>query len=206
MVQGWGGCESGGGEGVGMGEGVPGGGLVEVVPCRCGSPLCRSCAWIYGMKKSEGLIRDCERLGVKSLSMITVTRDPSRFPDPDHVINRGSLCSKGAALSQLVENTNRITEPMYRAPHAKEWKKVSWDWALKEIAKRVKLTKIVSTGPDFFIVLSKQDFCPTKGVFKPLVENPGEHDRKEFVSQEIEGSHSFFFHGIDETASIDKFS
>ena len=64
--------------------------------------------------------------------------------DPDHVINRGSLCSKGAALSQLVENENRITEPMYRAPHSKEWKKVSWDWALTEIAKRVKTTRDAS--------------------------------------------------------------
>ena len=61
--------------------------------------------------------------------------------DPDHVINRGSLCSKGAALAQLVENNNRITEPMYRAPHSKEWKKVSWDWALTEIAKRVRATR-----------------------------------------------------------------
>ena len=61
--------------------------------------------------------------------------------DPDHVINQGSLCSKGAALAQLVENRNRITEPMYRAPHSKEWKKVSWDWALTEIAKRVKATR-----------------------------------------------------------------
>ena len=61
--------------------------------------------------------------------------------DPDHVINRGSLCSKGAALTQLVENDQRLTEPMYRAPYSKEWKKVSWDWALKEIAKRVKATR-----------------------------------------------------------------
>ena len=61
--------------------------------------------------------------------------------DPDHVINRGSLCSKGAALSQLVENSNRITEPMYRAAYSKEWKKVSWDWALTEIAKRVKASR-----------------------------------------------------------------
>jgi formate dehydrogenase major subunit len=61
--------------------------------------------------------------------------------DPDHVINRGSLCSKGAALSQLVENENRITEPMYRAAYSKEWKKVSWDWALTEIAKRVKASR-----------------------------------------------------------------
>ena len=61
--------------------------------------------------------------------------------DPDHVINRGSLCSKGAALAQLVENSERITDPMYRAPYSKKWKKVSWDWALTEIAKRVKTTR-----------------------------------------------------------------
>ncbi len=61
--------------------------------------------------------------------------------DPDHVISRGSLCSKGAAISQLTENTNRLTEPMYRAPYSKEWKKVSWEWALDEIAKRVKKSR-----------------------------------------------------------------
>jgi len=61
--------------------------------------------------------------------------------DPDHVINRGSLCSKGAALKQLAENDKRLTEPMYRAPYAKEFRKVSWDWALSQIAKRVKATR-----------------------------------------------------------------
>ncbi len=64
--------------------------------------------------------------------------------DPDHVINRGSLCSKGAALAQLVENSERITDPMYRAPYSKKWQKVSWDWALTEIAKRVKSTREAS--------------------------------------------------------------
>jgi formate dehydrogenase major subunit len=61
--------------------------------------------------------------------------------DPDHVINRGSLCSKGSALAQLVENDSRITEPMYRAPYSQKWEKVSWEWALTEIAKRVKATR-----------------------------------------------------------------
>jgi len=61
--------------------------------------------------------------------------------DPGHVINRGSLCSKGASLTQLAENENRLTEPMYRAPYSKEWKQVSWDWALGEIANRVKATR-----------------------------------------------------------------
>lgn len=61
--------------------------------------------------------------------------------DPDHVINRGSLCSKGASLRQLAENENRLTEPMYRAPYSKEWKPVSWDFALSKIAERVKETR-----------------------------------------------------------------
>ena len=61
--------------------------------------------------------------------------------DPDHVINRGSLCSKGASLKQLSENVNRITEPMYRAPGAKKWQQVSWDWTLSEIAKRIQKTR-----------------------------------------------------------------
>ena len=61
--------------------------------------------------------------------------------DPGHVINRGTLCSKGAALSGLSENENRLLQPMYRAPYAKEWKPISWDQALAEIAERVKKTR-----------------------------------------------------------------
>ena len=61
--------------------------------------------------------------------------------DPEHVINRGTLCSKGASLAQLTENEQRITNPMYRAPYTDEWKPVSWDWALTKIAKRIKATR-----------------------------------------------------------------
>ena len=64
--------------------------------------------------------------------------------DPDHVINRGTLCSKGASLSQLSENDQRVTEPMYRAPYSDRWETVSWDWALDEIAKRAKATRDAS--------------------------------------------------------------
>ena len=61
--------------------------------------------------------------------------------DPDHVINRGALCPKGASIAQLAESKNRLTEPMYRAPNSNEWKTVSWDWAMDEIAKRIKSTR-----------------------------------------------------------------
>ncbi len=61
--------------------------------------------------------------------------------DPDHVINRGSLCAKGGGLYQLVENENRLTQPLYRAPYSNEWKPVSWEWALDQIADRIKKTR-----------------------------------------------------------------
>lgn len=61
--------------------------------------------------------------------------------DPEHVISRGSLCPKGAALSGLVENENRLTTPLYRAPYATQWQPVSWEWALEHIAERVKETR-----------------------------------------------------------------
>jgi formate dehydrogenase major subunit len=64
--------------------------------------------------------------------------------DPDHVINQGALCSKGASLKQLAENENRMIEPMYRAPYSDKWQTVSWDWALTEMAKRVKATRDAS--------------------------------------------------------------
>jgi formate dehydrogenase major subunit len=61
--------------------------------------------------------------------------------DPEHPINEGTLCSKGASLYQLVNNPQRLAKPRYRAPGAGEWKVVEWDWALDEIAKRVKETR-----------------------------------------------------------------
>ncbi len=64
--------------------------------------------------------------------------------DPDHPVNKGALCAKGAALSQLVNNENRITTPLYRAPFSAQWRKVSWDWALPRIAKRIKQSRDAS--------------------------------------------------------------
>jgi formate dehydrogenase major subunit len=61
--------------------------------------------------------------------------------DPDHPINEGSLCPKGSSVLQLRDNKARVTKPLYRAPGAKEWKTVEWEWALDEIAKKVKKTR-----------------------------------------------------------------
>jgi formate dehydrogenase major subunit len=61
--------------------------------------------------------------------------------DPDHPINEGALCSKGAALSQLVNNKDRLVTPLYRKPYSHAWQKVSWDWALYRIALNIKKTR-----------------------------------------------------------------
>ncbi len=58
--------------------------------------------------------------------------------DPDHPVNRGTLCPKGAALLDFVHSPNRLKFPEYRAPGSNEWKRVSWDWALDRIARLVK--------------------------------------------------------------------
>jgi formate dehydrogenase major subunit len=58
--------------------------------------------------------------------------------DPDHPTNRGTLCPKGAALLEFVRAPTRLTKPRYRASGAKEWKEVSWDWALDRVARNLK--------------------------------------------------------------------
>lgn len=58
--------------------------------------------------------------------------------DPDNPINRGTLCSKGAGLLDLVHSPNRVLYPEVREPGTKEWKRISWDEALTRIAKHLK--------------------------------------------------------------------
>jgi formate dehydrogenase major subunit len=58
--------------------------------------------------------------------------------DPDHPVNRGTLCPKGAALLDLVHSPNRLRYPEVREPGGKEWKRVSWDDALTRVAKHMK--------------------------------------------------------------------
>lgn len=58
--------------------------------------------------------------------------------DPDHPVSRGSLCPKGAALLDFIRSPSRLLFPEYRAPGAKEFKRVSWDWAMDRLARLVK--------------------------------------------------------------------
>jgi len=61
--------------------------------------------------------------------------------DPDHPINRGTLCPKGASLEQDILNERRLLKPQVRRPGATDWEDISWNDALNEIAAKVKTTR-----------------------------------------------------------------
>jgi len=56
--------------------------------------------------------------------------------DPDSPISRGRLCPKGSASEQLVNNPNRETRVLYRAPRAKDWQQIGLSEAIDMIADR----------------------------------------------------------------------
>jgi formate dehydrogenase major subunit len=61
--------------------------------------------------------------------------------DPDHVVNEGSLCVKGAAAFATHDSAQRIKTPKYRAPGSDHWVDISWEEALDKLAKKIKSTR-----------------------------------------------------------------
>jgi formate dehydrogenase major subunit len=72
--------------------------------------------------------------------------------DPDHVINRGGLCSKGSSQfgvnsvydpenEERLINPNRLTKPRVRRAGSTEWEDISWEQAIDEIAAKIKKTR-----------------------------------------------------------------
>lgn len=58
--------------------------------------------------------------------------------DPDHPVNRGTLCPKGAALVDFIHSESRLKYPEYRAPGSDTWQRITWDDALERIARLMK--------------------------------------------------------------------
>ncbi len=58
--------------------------------------------------------------------------------DPDHPVNRGTLCPKGASLLDMIHSNTRLLYPEYRAPGSDRWQRITWDDAYDRIAKLMK--------------------------------------------------------------------
>ncbi|HEY2796541.1 MAG TPA: hypothetical protein VGK26_01515 [Thermoanaerobaculia bacterium] len=61
--------------------------------------------------------------------------------DPEHPINRGTLCPKGATLRDDINNPNRLLSPKVRRPGSDHWEDISWDEAIAKIARHIKDTR-----------------------------------------------------------------
>lgn len=58
--------------------------------------------------------------------------------DPDHPVNRGTLCPKGAGVLDMIQSKDRVRMPQVREPGGAEWKTLSWEDALNRVARHMK--------------------------------------------------------------------
>jgi len=67
--------------------------------------------------------------------------------DPDHPVNRGTLCPKGAGLLDFVHSPSRLKYPEVREAGSNEWKRISWDTAFDRIATLLKADRDANFQP-----------------------------------------------------------
>lgn len=58
--------------------------------------------------------------------------------DPDHPVNRGTLCPKGAGVMDMIQSKDRVKFPQVREAGSSEWKRLSWEEALTRVATHMK--------------------------------------------------------------------
>src|ERR1700724_2169130 len=61
--------------------------------------------------------------------------------DPDHPINRGTLCPKGSSLYHDILNDRRLLRPEVRRPGSDHWEPIPWDQAIEEIGRHIKTVR-----------------------------------------------------------------
>ena len=93
-------------------------------------------ARIEGLKATESICPYC----AVGCAQVVYTRDGELVDVEGHPrspINQGTLCPKGSATRQLVQQPHRVTTVKYRAPYATEWQELELETAMDMIADRV---------------------------------------------------------------------
>ena len=94
--------------------------------------------------------------------------------DPRSPINEGTLCPKGANAFQLATNPHRVKQVLYRAPYSDHWETKPLDWALDQIARRVKAARdadFVNRDPDGRLLNSVKTIGTLGGATLDIEEN-----------------------------------
>src|SRR5437763_10587133 len=95
----------------------------------------RAGARIAGLKVTESVCPYC----AVGCGQVVYTRDGELVDiegNPRSPINQGTLCPKGSASRQLVQQPGRLTKVLYRAPRATEWTELDLEQAMDMIAER----------------------------------------------------------------------
>jgi formate dehydrogenase major subunit len=93
-------------------------------------------ARIAGLKVTESICPYC----AVGCSQLVYTRGGELIDvegNPRSPINQGTLCPKGSASRQLVQQPGRLTKVLYRRPRGTEWEEIPLEQAMDMIAERV---------------------------------------------------------------------
>ena len=96
----------------------------------------RAAARIEGLKVTESICPYC----AVGCGQVVYTRDGELVDiegNPRSPINQGTLCPKGSASRQLVQQPGRLTKVRYRRPGGTEWEDLDLETAMEMIADRV---------------------------------------------------------------------
>ena len=93
-------------------------------------------ARIAGLKATESICPYC----AVGCGQVVYTRDGELVDiegNPRSPINQGTLCPKGSASRQLIQQPGRLTTVKYRRPGGTEWEELELETAMDMIAERL---------------------------------------------------------------------
>ena len=93
-------------------------------------------ARIAGLEVTESVCPYC----AVGCSQLVYTRDGELIDvegNPRSPINQGTLCPKGSATRQLVQQPGRLTKVLYRRPRGTDWEEIPLEQAMDMIAERM---------------------------------------------------------------------
>ena len=89
-----------------------------------------------GLKATESICPYC----AVGCGQIVYTRDGELVSiegNPRSPVSQGTLCPKGSASRQLIQQPGRLTKVKYRRPYATEWEELDLETAMDMIAERM---------------------------------------------------------------------
>jgi formate dehydrogenase major subunit len=93
-------------------------------------------ARIAGLKATESVCPYC----AVGCGQVVYTRDGAVVDiegNPKSPVNQGTLCPKGSASRQLVQQPGRVLKVKYRRPYGTEWEEIPLERAMDMISERV---------------------------------------------------------------------